>query len=97
MRDGGGFHQKKMGSVSKRRGGSGVRPKLRVHRDQRLWMDDGVHRLSRMLGSRRMLNVWIILATDESPRDPYDKRLQIFTISTESKKRGIARALRPEG
>jgi hypothetical protein len=48
-----------------------LRPKLPVSEEERLWVDEGFRRLSRMLGSSRMLNAKVVLPTDEHFPDPY--------------------------
>jgi hypothetical protein len=49
----------------------GLRPKLPVTDEERLWVDEGLRRLSRMLGSSRTLNATVVLPTDEHFPDPY--------------------------
>ena len=51
----------------------GFRPKLPVTDDDRLWVDDGFHRLERLLGRGRMSNASVILPTSEFFPDPYDE------------------------
>ena len=51
----------------------GLRPKLPVTDDERLWVDDGFRRLGRMLGWSRMHNATVILPTDEHFPDPWDR------------------------
>ncbi|MGO9775315.1 MAG: hypothetical protein ACLPM3_01855 [Terracidiphilus sp.] len=50
----------------------GLRPKLPVTEEERLWVDEGFRRLSRMLGSSRLQNAAVILPTDEFFPDPWD-------------------------
>jgi hypothetical protein len=50
----------------------GLRPKLPVTEEERLWVDEGFHRLSRILGKSRMTNARIVLPTDEFFPDAYD-------------------------
>jgi hypothetical protein len=50
----------------------GLRPKLPVSEEERLWVDEGFRRLSRMLGSNRMRNTRVILPTDEFFPDAFD-------------------------
>ena len=50
----------------------GLRQKLPVTEEERLWVDEGFSRLSRMLGSSRMQNVTVVLPTDEFFPDPWD-------------------------
>ncbi|MGA2216755.1 MAG: hypothetical protein ABSG51_01625 [Terracidiphilus sp.] len=49
----------------------GLRPKLPVTEEERLWVDEGFRRLSRMLGWSRMHNAAVILPTDEFFPDLY--------------------------
>jgi hypothetical protein len=49
----------------------GLRPKLPVTEDERLWVDEGFRRLSRMLGASRMRNALAVLPTDEYFPDPF--------------------------
>jgi hypothetical protein len=49
----------------------GLKPKLPVTEEERLWVDEGFRRLARMLGSSRMHNATVILPTDEYFPDPY--------------------------
>jgi hypothetical protein len=51
----------------------GFKSKLPVTEEERLWVDEGFGRLSRMLGSSRLQNCSVILPTDEYFPDPYDK------------------------
>jgi hypothetical protein len=50
----------------------GVRPKLPVTEEERLWVDEGFRRLSRMLGSSRLYNAAVVLPTDEYFPDSWD-------------------------
>src|ERR1035441_9778359 len=50
----------------------GLRPKLPVTEEERLWVEEGFRRLSRMLGSSRLQNAAVILPTDEFFPDPWD-------------------------
>ena len=50
----------------------GFRPKLPVSEEERLWVDEGFHRLARMLGSSRLQNTKVILPTDEFFPDSWD-------------------------
>jgi hypothetical protein len=50
----------------------GLRPKLPVTEEERLWVDEGFRRLGRMLGSSRLQNAKVILPTDEFFPDPWD-------------------------
>lgn len=50
----------------------GLRPKLPVTEEERLWVDEAFRRLSRMLGSSRLHNATVILPTDEYFPDPWD-------------------------
>jgi hypothetical protein len=49
----------------------GVRPKLPVTEEERLWVDQGFNRLSHMLGSSRIHNAQVVLPTDEYFPDPF--------------------------
>ncbi|MGD0735052.1 MAG: hypothetical protein ABR976_07885 [Terracidiphilus sp.] len=49
----------------------GFRPRLPVTEDERLWVDEGFRRLSRMLGWSRMLNATVVIPSDEHFPDPY--------------------------
>jgi hypothetical protein len=49
----------------------GLRPKLPVSDEERLWVDEGFRRLSRMLGWSRMQNATVLLPTDEYFPDPW--------------------------
>ncbi len=51
----------------------GIRPKLPVSEEDRLWVDSGFDRLSRMLGRERMLQARVVLPDSEHFPDPYDK------------------------
>jgi hypothetical protein len=61
----------------------GLKPKLPITEDERLWVDEGFRRLSRMLGSSRLQNAAVILPTDEyfpSPYTPTEQGLEtLFT------------------
>jgi hypothetical protein len=46
--------------------------KLPVTEEERLWVDDGFRRLSKLLGSSRLQNATVILPTDEFFPDPWD-------------------------
>jgi hypothetical protein len=50
----------------------GLRPKLPVTEEERLWVDEGFRRLGRMLGSSRLQNATVVLPTDEFFPDPWD-------------------------
>lgn len=50
----------------------GFGPKLPVTEEERLWVDEGFRRLSRMIGSSRMQNAEVVLPTDEFFPDPWD-------------------------
>jgi len=50
----------------------GFRPKLPVTEDERLWVDEGFRRLSRMLGWSRMHNAAVVLPNDEYFPDRYN-------------------------
>jgi hypothetical protein len=50
----------------------GLGSKLPVTEEERLWVDNGFNRLSRMLGSSRMRNCRVILPTDEFFPDAFD-------------------------
>ncbi len=49
----------------------GFKPKLPIVEEERLWVDEGFLRLSRMLGSSRMHNAKVVLPTDEFFPDPW--------------------------
>jgi hypothetical protein len=51
----------------------GIRPKLPVSEEDRVWVENGFDRLSRMLGRRRMLDATVILPDAEHFPDPFDK------------------------
>jgi hypothetical protein len=51
----------------------GFKPRLPVTEEERLWVDEGFHRLSRILGPGRLQNCQVVLPTDEYFPDPYDK------------------------
>lgn len=50
----------------------GLKPKLPVTDDERIWVDDGFDRLSRMLGRTRMLDCKVVEPTDEFFPDTFD-------------------------
>ena len=50
----------------------GLRTKLPVTEEERLWVDDGFRRLGRMLGWSRMQNATVVLPTDEHFPDAWD-------------------------
>jgi hypothetical protein len=50
----------------------GLKPKLPVTDEERLWVEDGFRRLGRMLGWSRMQNARVILPTDEFFPDAYE-------------------------
>lgn len=50
----------------------GLRAKLPLHDEERLWVDEGFRRLSRMLGSSRLLNAPVVLPTDQFFPDAYE-------------------------
>jgi hypothetical protein len=50
----------------------GLRPKLPVTEEQRLWVDEGFRRLARAVGHDRMLHARVILPDDEFFPDRYD-------------------------
>jgi hypothetical protein len=52
----------------------GLRPRLPVSEEERLWVDGGFDRLSRLLGPGRMINARVVVPTDEFFPDAYDKR-----------------------
>ena len=51
----------------------GFSPKLPITDEDRLWTDDGFHRLEKLLGRRRMLEAKVVLPTAEDFPDPFDK------------------------
>lgn len=51
----------------------GIRPKLPVSEEDRVWVENGFDRLSRMLGRRRMLEATLIVPDSEHFPDPFDK------------------------
>ena len=51
----------------------GSKPKLPIAEEDRLWVDDGFNRLSRMLGRQRMTEAKVILPDAEHFPDQYDK------------------------
>jgi len=57
----------------------GFRLKLPVMEEERLWVDEGFHRLSKMLGSSRLQKAAVILPTDEFFPDPWDSSETAFT------------------
>jgi hypothetical protein len=50
----------------------GLRTKLPVTEEERLWVEDGFRRLSRMLGASRLQNAAVVLPTDEFFPDLWD-------------------------
>lgn len=58
----------------------GFRPKLPVTEDERLWVDEGFHRLDSMLGKSRMLNAKVVLPTDEFFPDSWDGTEQALEV-----------------
>jgi hypothetical protein len=51
----------------------GITPKLPVSEEQRCWVDEGFHRLERLLGRHRMLDAKVVEPTAEDFPDPYSK------------------------
>ena len=51
----------------------GLKPKLPVTEEERLWVDEGFRRLSRMLGSSRLQNATVVLPTDDHFPHPYSQ------------------------
>ena len=51
----------------------GLRPKLPIADDERIWVDEGFRRLGLVLGNNRMLNAPVVLPTDEFFPDSYSK------------------------
>jgi hypothetical protein len=51
----------------------GFSPKLPITEEERLWVNEGVSRLEKLLGRRRMLDARVITPTAEDFPDPYDK------------------------
>ena len=51
----------------------GARPKLPISVEDRLWVENGFDRLSRMLGRQRMLQAEMVLPDAAHFPDPYDK------------------------
>ena len=51
----------------------GFSAKLPITDEERLWVDQGFHRLERLLGRKRMLQARVVLPTPEDFPDPYDK------------------------
>jgi len=51
----------------------GFSAKLPITDDERLWIDQGFHRLERFLGRKRMLQARVVLPTPGDFPDPYDK------------------------
>ena len=47
-------------------------PKLPVTEGERLWVDEGFRRLSKMIGPSRLQNAKVVLPTDEFFPDPWD-------------------------
>lgn len=54
----------------------GIRPKLPVSEEDRLWVDGGFDRLSRMLGRNRMLQAEVVLPDEAHFPDPYDRSVR---------------------
>lgn len=50
----------------------GFGPKLPVTEEERLWVDEGFRRLSKMVGSSRLQNATVVLPTDEFFPDPWE-------------------------
>jgi hypothetical protein len=50
----------------------GLRPKLPVTEEERLWVDDGLRRLGWILAWSRTQNITVVLPTDEYFPDPWD-------------------------
>jgi hypothetical protein len=50
----------------------GLRPKLPITEDERLWVDEGFSRLNRMVGWSRTQNTPVVLPTDEYFPDAWD-------------------------
>lgn len=48
-------------------------PRLPISDEERLWVDQGFHRLERLLGRKRMLEARVVLPTPDDFPDPYDK------------------------
>jgi len=57
----------------------GFGPKLPVTEEERVWVDEGFRRLSKMLGSSRLQNATVILPTDEFFPDPWDSSKAAIT------------------
>jgi hypothetical protein len=51
----------------------GISPKLPITEEQRRWVNEGLHRLEKLLGRRRMLEVKVVEPTAEDFPDPYNK------------------------
>jgi hypothetical protein len=51
----------------------GFSPKLPITEEDRLWVNDGFHRLEKLFGRRRMLAAKVVEPTAEDFPDPYDK------------------------
>ncbi len=51
----------------------GLSAKLPVSEEERQWINQGFHRLEKMLGRRCMLEAKVVLPTAEDFPDPYDK------------------------
>ena len=51
----------------------GFSAKLPINDEERLWVDQGFHRLEKYLGRKRMLEARVILPTANDFPDPYDK------------------------
>jgi hypothetical protein len=58
----------------------GLRPRLPITEEERIWVDQGFERLGRMLGSRRIIDVRVVLPTDEFFPDVYDKQESGLTL-----------------
>src|SRR5215469_13624021 len=48
-------------------------PKLPIHEEDRLWVNNGFNRLERLLGRRRLLEAKLVEPTSEDFPDPYDR------------------------
>lgn len=48
-------------------------PKLPIHEQDRQWVNDGLNRLERLLGRRRLLEAKVVEPTSEDFPDPYDR------------------------
>ena len=51
----------------------GLRPKLPVSDEQRMWIDEGFLRLEKLLGRSRMIEADVVLPNDDYFPDPYDR------------------------